>query len=600
MKKLVYLLVIAGLFPFLAGCDDFLDVSNYTVKDESSYPKTEADALEMLNGVYSRLNRNAAVGSSYYNIGEMLSDQRFGGGGMADRGNQAHNQLMYTSQNQINGTWTSRYTSIAYANAALAALANMDEGTAKDQKIGEAKVMLALWYFELVQLLGDIPLMKRAPENLEEAKTSPPPVSQEEIYKFIAQNLWDAYNSMPECQWNTYPSGTITKWAAAGMLARVYLFYTGFYQKAALPLEDGGQITGTQIATALEDCITKSEHSLVPDFRSLWAYTNSVTKPDYPFAVDAPTWVRDGENPEHVFVIKMKPHSTYNSTISCNEYQLYYAPRQGGGTDYKKLFPLGLGWGHGPVNSKLWDDWAIDEPNDIRRKASIWNYKEETLFVGTGADRVEVPAESYYESQWGADRMWEETGMWQKKMVATRAYKPDGNSLYYSFMSAPEYFNYVNDNFQQGHGCDFIFIRFADILLMHSEITQTADGLNKVRARVNLPPVAYSIEAIQKERRYELAFEGVRWGDMRRWHIADVMLDRMYGVVIRNDAVPTVMKKQSPWTAGERYRETNGFLQVPLTQRELAGKDESGNDILKQNKGWPDIPELLFTQWVDN
>ena len=60
-------------------------------------------------------------------------------------------------------------------------------------------------------------------------------------------------------------------------------------------------------------------------------------------------------------------------------------------------------------------------------------------------------------------------------------------------------------------------IRFADVLLMQSELKQDATGLNKVRARSHLAPVAYSLEAIKQERRWELAFESIRWWDILRW-----------------------------------------------------------------------------------
>ena len=47
-----------------------------------------------------------------------------------------------------------------------------------------------------------------------------------------------------------------------------------------------------------------------------------------------------------------------------------------------------------------------------------------------------------------------------------------------------------------------------DILLMHSELSQTTTGINRVRNRAGLPPIgAYSLEALQKERRWELSLK---------------------------------------------------------------------------------------------
>lgn len=41
-----------------------------------------------------------------------------------------------------------------------------------------------------------------------------------------------------------------------------------------------------------------------------------------------------------------------------------------------EMFPLGLGWGGGTVNPQLWDEWEANEPNDLRRQASIMNVRD--------------------------------------------------------------------------------------------------------------------------------------------------------------------------------------------------------------------------------
>jgi hypothetical protein len=577
MKKIIYLTAFA-LAVVLTGCEDFLDANSYTTKDSQTFPKTEEDAAQMLTGVYAILNTSlASPPASYFYAAELTSDDRFGGGGSNDKDTQAFNHLLYTNRNQFSAFWSQHYTGVARANAAVSALETMADGDSKSQKMGEAKYLRAYFYFELVQLLGDVPLMKGAPENVQEAKTSPPQATQEEIYTQIGTDLWEAYNNMPAVKWNAVPSGTVTKWAAAGLLARVFLFYTGFYNKDALPM-DGGQVTSQQVAAALKDCMDNSGHSLVKDFRSLWSYTNSVTKKDYPFAKDADTWIRDGQNPEHVFVVKMTHLGDWGTSIGySNGLSLYFGIRNES-TDYRNVFPIGQGWGAGPVNSSLWDKWKADEPGDIRRTASIYNQEEE------------APGDY----NWGADSQMEETGMWQKKVAPITAYGKNGDAseLYNSFSSSPEYFNSSSDNFQLGHETDLIGIRYADILLMHSEITKTVDGINAVRARVNLPTLAaYTEEALRRERRYELAFEGLRWGDIRRWGIAEEALNGIYGTPIRNNKIPTVMKKQGVGLV-ERYRATKGFFMIPQQEIDLA------NGSLKQNDGWG--TEAIFNSWVDN
>ena len=579
MKKLFYLIAIVFLLPVLSGCENFLDTQSYTTKDSNSFPKTEEDANQMLTGVYSvmYLVNDADYGNSYFLIAELASDDRFGGGGSNDKQWQCPNHLMYVSLDQFKDNWANHYLGISRATATITALESMKEGDLKNQKVGEAKVLRAYYYFELVQMFGDVPLMKAAPDNVGQALESPPQASQEEIFTQIGTDLWEAYSSMPSVKWNTYPSGTINKWVAAGLLARVWLFYTGFYQKASLPI-DGGEVTSAQVASALKDCIDNSGYGLVPDYRSLWPYTNSATKPDYPYAQTADTWVLDGNNKEQLFVLKHIGLNDWDGTELryTNQFALAFGLRNDGAADrYTNAFPMGQGWGAGPVSTKLWDEWATDEPNDIRRQASIYNSALE------GKDY-----------KFGADHQMEETGMWQKKIVATTAYggKQTGG-LFWCFMSSPQYEGYTGDNFQVGNASDIALMRYSDILLMHSEVTKTADGMNQVRARVGLPAVAYSDNALRNERRHELAFEGLRWGDIRRWGIADQVLGAMYGAPIYSDGIATTMKQQSSGGAAARYQATKGFFYIPQHEIDLS------NGALKQNAGWGS--DALYTSFAN-
>ena len=569
MKKLIYLIAILFLLPVLYSCENFLDTQNFTQKNSQSFPKTVTDANQMLTGVYAVMNliMDNDYNKSYFMTAELASDDRMGGGGANDKQWQCMNHLLYTARDTYKDNWAHHYLGVSRATASIAALQGMDEGDLKNQKLGEAKVLRAYFYFELVQLFGDIPLMKAAPETVSQAMESPPQAPQDSIFVQIGTDLWEAYSTMPSYKWNDshVPSGTITKWAAAGMLARVWLFYTGFYGKSTLPI-DGGEVTAAQVAAALKDCIDNSGCSLTPDYRSLWTYTNSVTKPDYPYAKDAPTWLLDGTNPEIIFALKHIGLNGWNGNQLrfTNQFALAFGLRAVG-TDYTAIFPMGQGWGAGPVNSKLWDEWLADEPNDPRRKASIYNQADES----TGYN-------------WGADSQVEETGLWQKKIVAITAFGgTQTGGLFWCFMSSPAYEGYTGDNFQTGNAADIFLIRYADILLMHSEITKTADGMNQVRARAGLPAVAYSDDALRKERRHELAFEGLRWGDIRRWHIAEQVLGDMYNEPIRNAGVQTTMKPQG--SAGDvvaRYKATNGFFMIPQNEIDLAG------GALKQNAGW--------------
>ena len=87
------------------------------------------------------------------------------------------------------------------------------------------------------------------------------------------------------------------------------------------------------------------------------------------------------------------------------------------------------------------------------------------------------------------------------------------------------YTNKFYDPDWQNPGQNFEIIRYADILLLYSELTGDVSYLNQVRARVGLPPFgseSYPKEyntlalAIEHERRVELAFEFHRFFDLKR------------------------------------------------------------------------------------
>lgn len=68
--------------------------------------------------------------------------------------------------------------------------------------------------------------------------------------------------------------------------------------------------------------------------------------------------------------------------------------------------------------------------------------------------------------------------------------------------------------------------------------------MNKVRKRAGLPAIGYSLQALQNERRWELALEGTRWNDIRRWHIAAAALQKQIGTPIYIAGNPATNKAQ--------------------------------------------------------
>ena len=563
MKKTIILLATAFL---MTSCEKFLDTDSLDKKNTGNFPVNVADANQMHTGIYASLSRAVSNPQhSHFYMAELESDDRFGGGGENDRDMQGLDHLMNTQPDRFLNFWEARYEGIFRANTAIETLDKVSgwSGDAeKNQLLGEVHFLRALYYFELAQMFGEVPLL------VESVATVKPKASADEIFAQIAFDLQKAIELIPARAYNAVPSGHATKWAAQALLARAYLFYTGYYKKADLPVAGGGTIAKNLVIQHLEDCIQNSGHNLVPEFRNLWPYSNEHTAKDYEYAKDNNLkWVGDGHM-ETVFAVKFGTLADWGDQYILgysNQYLLHFGLRSNNGL--AGTFPFGQGWGAGPVNTSLWNEWRQAEPTDMRRTASIIN--------------ADVDLQDYV---YGADNQMEETGFWQKKYIPVTAYREGALLPSYAVLSDAAAVDY-----QLAHTQDLILIRFADVLLMHAELKEDATNLNRVRARAKLPAVAYSLAALKRERRWELAFEGLRYFDLMRWHDAADALAKQEGVTIKNKGVNTAMKGFGGGYKA-RYEATGGFWAIPNSEIILT------DGVLTQNKGWG-TPAAEFTGW---
>ena len=331
------------------------------------------------------------------------------------------------------------------------------------------------------------------------------------------------------------------------------------------------------VVAKLEDCIKNSGYQLLPDYRCNFPYSNAVTKVDYPFMQDCEeSWYPDAHNPEQMFHI-----NAAKSSHKYNYLNMYCGLRTFDSGDYKPVFPMNRGYGFATVNPDLWNTW---DENDIRRMGSIWSVADEApAALASGAYQI------------GAESQMEESLLWQKKSQAIACYI--NGKWIFEFTSSSMYYGADKDLGRKKCTTDFTLMRFADILLMHAELTDGKviyngmDGMNAVRVRAKLPQIAYSVDALRLERRHELAFEAIRWGDMRRYGKAYCIkaLESQLGQKIYNNGVETVMKDQGPGYKA-RYEATYGFRPYPQTEISLS------NGVLTQKAGW-DAASAQFTSW---
>lgn len=562
MKRIhIYMCLACALT--LASCDDFLDADNLVKKDSSSVPTSLTDCDQLVTGIYASMNNLMNdVDQSPFFIFEMAGDDRFGGGSTSNTAAQSADRLLMKSDSFYESLWKRRYEGIFRANFALGSIPGVeikDEAT-KNRLLGEAHFLRALYYLDLAQVFGEVPLV------LQTEAVNLPKASAEELYAQIAADLKEAIGLLPATK--VADDGTCgsraTKWTAEAYMARVFLFYTGYYGKDALP----GGIDKAQVIGWIDDCVNNSGHDLVPDARSIWPYSDALVSACYKYGADNQlTWAGDGCI-ETLFALKFSNTAKNSSSDPENgrtnrlcEFFNVRKPVAGALTDAAPFCTVG--YSNGPVCSKLWDDWKADPDytGDPRREGSICDLKTETTYQGAPNKEIEA------------------TFLLAKKYVSVQAKNDEGKwtplSAIYGGQTEAQISN-VND---------LILMRFADVLLMQSELKGDAAGLNRVRARAGLGELPYSLDNIKRERRYELCFEAVRWNDLRRWHDVGVIVTNQAGCAIKNQKADDVYQ----WHTGDRdflkrYEATGGFFMIPETQV------TESNGVLEQNRGWgPDF-----------
>ncbi|SNR69612.1 RagB/SusD family nutrient uptake outer membrane protein [Lutibacter flavus] len=568
MKKVIYFIAFVGMV-FITSCEKDLDTKNLYGKSLESYYKAPKDIEEAMAGVYNAIY-TANVHSNESLAANLMSDMMLGGGGPDDKSAKWVDNFEDPAEDTYRDMWTQCYNGISRANAIIEKTAEADFSTFfdtpelaeefKNQAIGEALFMRGFFYFRLAKFFGGVPLIIAL-----DTPRDAPRASYQETFAQIASDLKQAIETMPEKSFSEIPTsdyGHTNKWIAEAYMARVYLFYTGYMTNMmgqstdVLPLVDGGTLSASDVTAYLDDCISRSGYQLTPDFRNLWPYSyvnTSAGTSALPWAeTEGLAWVgQDGHSPtfgsgnyETMFVQRFSfgDWGWDNGNIYTNRLALFTGIRG------NSMTPFGEGWGWGTINPKLWNSWDDNDPRKVGSILELGNSDQ-----GTG--------------NYQADKGDHETGFFNKKYIAIQHQDPEGATK----GMFVQLYNWGNADMQLMHAQDFIFMRFADVLLMHSEITGTAEGLNAVRSRAGLDAVGYSLEALKQERMHELAFEGLRWFDIVRW--GDVETAFNSTINVRNSGIDATYKAN--------YRaETKGLVPIPETEMRLA------NGVYEQNPGW--------------
>lgn len=241
----VYLILI--LVSFTISCTKLVEVEPpaTNITSDNAY-NSNATAIAVITGIYTKLTSFgfSADGLPAVSICAALSADElelYSGAGDATMLQFYRNSL----NNNSSKFWNSLYTTIYVTNSAIEGLSVSTGVTSnvKQQLTGEAKFMRALCFFYLVNFFGDVPLPVQTDYTVNASLIRRPSA---DVYEQIEKDLKDAKELMSidflDGTLSKYASATErvrpSRWAAAALLARVYLYQ----KKYALAEAEAGEV----------------------------------------------------------------------------------------------------------------------------------------------------------------------------------------------------------------------------------------------------------------------------------------------------------------------------------------------------------------------
>lgn len=501
-------LLIAGLMASVAGCKklDVVPTDRYT---DAVVWQNPANVRQYIAGMYAEFHKyafGAMPGLGYDNSSDALTDilkytSNSEGNGSANR--LAFDPARVNPSSPNINVWAASYTRIRRINEFLKGMdlyAKLDNET-KLRYQAEARFIRGYCYFWLTKVNGSVVLLDKLNEINEK---NHPRSSEDECWNFVAADFAFAAQHLPKA----WPGeeGRATKGAAYGMLARTWLYAASIadYDRKQF---NNDPLTGVPQAKAqqyYQNAATAAEEVMKLETEGIYALETNYKDV-----------FMKGNSKEGVFTLRyVRPSFTH-------QFDFNYVPPAdvtGGGAlgvptaelvdEYEMANGARFNWNNTTMAA---NPYAGREP---RFYASVI-YNGASWKGRTVVTAPENNTEGYVDFKTTSDPRKTVTGYYLRKML------DETNTAILTQRSN-----------QPWHE-----MRYAEVLLIHAEamaklnrLGEAKTSLDKVRARVNLPGVTAAsqqdmINAIEHERMVELAFEGHRYWDLRRWRKAHLVLN---------------------------------------------------------------------------
>jgi starch-binding outer membrane protein, SusD/RagB family len=231
-------LICVIIIVFVSGCTKFLDEQDKSNFTSDNYFTNATQAETSVNSAYSGIE---AIYSGNYGFAGGLAPwlmlEFATGYANTELGEAVENRwvrtLTNTSDNQEGKVWWDQsYKGIANANLSITRIPDVVMDEAKKAKLlGQARFLRAFYYYNLVRIFGNIPLIT-SPVDLNSPDMYPSQASPEEVYNVIVEDLKVAEASgLPYLD----ATGRVSMGVVKSLLASVYLTMAGY------PLQKGNE-----------------------------------------------------------------------------------------------------------------------------------------------------------------------------------------------------------------------------------------------------------------------------------------------------------------------------------------------------------------------
>jgi hypothetical protein len=559
MKKI--LLLAGALCLLFTSCEDFLDASPQNQISESSFWKSETDFDKFMINIYSNtfVRRN---GVGHTRIDEVMGDDSYLVAGWYSGAKAVGNSTADAYNNIFSGMWSKAYGNVRRCYQVLEHIEGAPISDAKKKEyLGEVNFFLAWAYFELVKYFGDVPLVEKVMTINESKELVRAPKA--DVLAYVLARLEDASTNL-NGQAASY--GKISWGAAQVLKARVQLF----------------QQNWPGAATTTQGLLGK--YTLHDNYAAL--FDGSAEQAD-----------------EIILTIPVTPRTgSFNSGSDNN--QAFGQKGSVGGDPYRVIAPAGaLVDAYPMLDGRLIHEagstYVASDPykdRDPRLKMAIL-YPTDYILNYNGAtnslDRV------YYDPE-------DPTTTPQQQYNA-----PEPSPSGYVWRKFVDWSLHGMTN-ATDTGLDFILMRYAEVLMIRAEALAESQGtgasreifdlVNQLRDRVggghvheeNYTTKEALIDLVRNEKRVELAGEGQRFWDLKRWGLAnnDIVTKgyglkgKAYGAYMRLDGVGANDAVVMVDGVARRYLEDmfytspkNDLFPIPQSQIDLTPG-------LTQNTGW--------------